>query len=442
MTVHSKDGIKQGTKLERIGQKALDVETVFNNIAHAIDLESLRDSYQSLDGKKAIGIDGVTKFGYGGNLEGNLNDLLQRIRQHAYKPNASRLVEIPKEDGSTRPLAISCFEDKIVQLCVSKILETIYEPIFLRCSYGYRANKSCHEALRDLMRHSVFIRNGATVEIDLQKYFNSIPHGILMKMLEKKISDKRFLKLVLKLIRTPLLANGREEPNKLGCPQGSIISPILSNIYLHYVIDEWFDTIKKTHLEDKAEEVRFADDMVFIFRSERDAERFYDVLPKRLLKYGLKLHESKSSLIKSGREAAKLAAKRGERLPVYRFLGFTCYWGQSRNGSWRLKFKSRSDRLTAKLNGLRQYLAENLHESTRKVLKRVIQVLIGWVNYHAITDNQRQVNSFLFVSQRILFKWINRKGGKKKMNWERFYRVLQYARYPKNYKTTSMFRTG
>lgn len=440
MTVHTADGDQKRTKLECIGKRAIHrKDTVFNNIGYVVDLDLLHECYQELDGKKAIGIDGVTKQVYGRRLEDNLQDLLARIRRHAYKPQASRVVEIPKEDGSTRPLAISCFEDKIVQLAVSKILTVVFEPQFLPCSYGYREGVSGHEALRALMKYSNQFPSGATLEIDLRKYFNSIPHDKLQGILAKKISDKRFLKLIEKLIRAPVMIDGKSELNQIGCPQGSIISPILSNIYLHHVVDNWFFEISKSHLQGKAEMVRFADDMVFVFQKSEDAERFYKVLPKRLEKYGLKLHEDKSSLLKSGSKEAAAAEKRGERLPTYKFLGFVCYWGKSRNGQWRLKYKSRADRFTAKLKGLREYLRKSLNQKTEPTIQRVKKIVVGWVNYHAISDNQRRVSSFILMSERALFRWINRKGGQRKMNWTAFEKLLRAMKYPRNFKITSMF---
>lgn len=442
MIVHTDDENQKTTKLERIDKRAkFRKDTVFNNIGYIVDLDLLSESYRQLDGKKAVGIDGVTKASYGEKLEENLQDLLARIRRNAYKPQASRLVEIPKEDGSTRPLAIACFEDKIVQHAVSKILTVIFEPQFLPCSYGYREGINGHEALRALMKYSNQNPSGATVEIDLRKYFDSIPHARLQGILREKISDKRFLKLVEKLIRAPTLVNERAELNRIGCPQGSICSPILSNIYLHYVIDSWFSEISKTHMRGRADMVRFADDMVFVFQFKEDAERFYKALPKRLEKYGLKLHEDKTSIIQSGSKVAKEAELRGERLPTYKFLGFTCYWGKSRNGWWRLKFKSRSDRFAGKLKGLRKYLRESLSKETHETLERVKKVVVGWMNYNAISDNQRRVNSFILVSKRILFSWINRKGGKRKINWEKFGRLLKRVNYPSSFKTTSMFVT-
>lgn len=443
MAVHTAYGEQKTTKLECIGKRATHrKDTVFNNIGYVVDLDLLRECYQELDGKKAIGIDGVTKEAYRRKLEDNLQDLLRRIRRQAYKPQASRVVEIPKEDGSTRPLAISCFEDKIVQLAVSKILTAVFEPQFLLCSYGYREGVNGHEALRALMKYSNQFSDGATLEIDLRKYFNSIPHDKLQGILAEKISDKRFLKLVEKLIRAPVMTNGKSELNRLGCPQGSITSPILSNIYLHYVVDSWFCEISRSHLQGKAEMVRFADDMVFVFQRSEDAERFYKVLPKRLEKYGLKLHEDKSSLQKSGSKEAEAAENRGERLSTYKFLGFVCYWGKSRNGWWRLKYKSRSDRFTEKLKGLREYLRKSLNQETKSTIERVKKIVVGWVNYHAISDNQRRVRSFIQMSERALFRWINRKGGQRKMNWTMFRQLLKEMKYPRNFKTASMFTAG
>jgi len=442
MTAQTEGGNQKATKLDCIGKRAkYRKDTVFNNIGHVVDLNLLRECYQQLDGKKAVGIDGVTKASYEERLEGNLQDLLARMRRNAYKPQASRMVEIPKEDGSTRPLAISCFEDKLVQLAVTKILTAIYEPQFLPCSYGYREGVNGHEALRALMKYSNENPNGVTLEIDLRKYFNTIPHEDLRNILREKIADKWFLRLVEKLIRAPIMVDGKAELNRIGCPQGSVISPILANIYLHFVIDNWFAEISKSHLKGRAEMVRFADDMVFIFQREEDAERFWKVLPKRLEKYGLKMHEGKSSMIRSGSKAAEEADRRGERIPEYKFLGFVCYWGKSRNGWWRLKYKSRPDRFAGKLKGLRKYLKESLSEETRKVVERVRSVVAGWINYHAISDNQRRVSSFILLSKRALFSWINRKGGNRKMNWESFGKLLKRIEYPQNFKTTSMFAT-
>ena len=374
MTVHSKDRKSWLTKLDRIGELSAENKgLVFNNIGHILNADMLKEQYRLLDRKKAIGIDKVTKASYGVELDENINNLMQRIRRGTYKSKPARITEIPKEDGSKRPLVISCFEDKLVQLATATILSKIYEPVFLPCSYGYRPGRNCHDALRALSKATFKYHNGAVVEIDIQKYFSTIPHKELMRLLRKKISDRRFLRLIEILITAPIREGSKDETNTKGCPMGSIISPILSNIYLHHVIDEWLETIKSSHLRGKAELVRVADDMVFVFEKQSDSERFYRALPKRLAKAGLAMHTEKSQLLPAGRLAALRAYQKGSRIPTFNFLGFVCYWGKSRKGFWRLKYKSRKDRFAAKLKGMRQYLRKNLNaSSTPLVCNKVI----------------------------------------------------------------------
>lgn len=441
MSVHSKDGRTWLTKLERIGElSARDKNTMFNNIGHLICVDMLKEQYHQLDGNKAIGVDNVTKLMYGEKLDENLNNLIKRIRRGTYEPKPSRICEIPKEDGSTRPLAISCFEDKLMQSAVSTILGKIYEPIFLPSSYGFRPNQNCHDALKALNQLTMKNRNGALIEIDIRRYFNTIPHPVLMKLLEKKISDKRFLRLINVLITAPILERDNIHKNICGCPQGSIISPIIANIYMHYVIDEWFEKIKHTSIRGKANQVRYADDMVFTFEWQREAKRFYDVLPKRLKKYGLEMHMDKSQIISAGHVPALQAHKEGKHLQTFNFLGFTCYWGKSRSGLWRLKYTSRKDRFASKLKGLRNYLWENLNaEEPTAILKTVCRVIKGWLNYHHISDNGRRVEAFLQCSRRIIFKWFNRKGRKHPLTWERYNKILDAIGFPQKGKTISMF---
>ena len=444
MSVLSNDGPTWSTKLERIGElSGQNKDLVFNNLGHIISVDWLRELYRQIDGSKAVGIDRMTKEKYGVNLETNLQSLIKRIRRGQYQPQPARITEIPKEDGSTRPLAISCFEDKLVQLAVSIILGKIYEPLFLPCSFGFRPEQSCHDALRALFGATYEAQDGAIVEIDLRKYFNTIPHGPLQEFLQRKISDERFLKLIGTLIKAPTMQDGKITENTTGCPQGSILSPVLSNVYLHHVIDEWFDNISKSHLQNRAQEIRYADDMVFVFQNAADAAKFYRVLPKRLGKYGIEIHAEKSQILPSGKRAAARAAARGEKIPVYRFLGFTCYWSQSRKKTfWRLKVKSRSDRKRAKLKGLRKYLRENLNAPrTSLILAKVKAVVRGWAKYHTVSDNAKQVNSFIHESRRILFKWFNRRGGRKGMTWERFTNLMTRINYPATPSPISLYST-
>ncbi|SPR08393.1 reverse transcriptase domain-containing protein [Orientia tsutsugamushi] len=378
MAVHSIDRNTWLTKLERIkllSSKNQDIK--FNNLGHIIDLKMLEEQYKELDSKKAIGIDGITKEDYGKKLKANLLSLLTRIRKGQYQAKPARIVKIPKEDGGKRPLVISCFEDKIIESAVSKILNSVFEPIFLKYSYGFRPKLNVHDALRELNRLTYNFNKGAIVEIDITKCFNAIKHCELMEFLRKRISDKKFLRLVMKLIETPIIENGTIVTNKEGCRQGSIVSPILANVFLHYVIDSWFAKISEENLIGQTGMVRYCNDMVFVFEREADAKRFYDVLPKRLNKYGLNINEAKSQMIKSGRDHAANLAKQGKKIASYNFLGFTCYWGKSRFGTtWRLKYTSRRDCFTEKLKGLRKYLRSQLNKQDKtQTLSQVIRVI-------------------------------------------------------------------
>jgi group II intron reverse transcriptase/maturase len=442
MTIHSKDGYSWAERLARIGEiSAHDKNLVFNNLGHLVNVEALRGCFERLDGTKALGVDRVSKEDYGKELATNLQNLIQRIRKGTYRPNPSRITKIPKDDGSMRPLAIACTEDKLVQKCVSEILTAVYEPVFLRCSFGFRAQKSCHDALRALNQATYRMSNGGVVEIDLRQYFNTIPHSELMDFLRKKICDERFLALVECLLKAPTVDHGVISSNELGCPQGSILSPVLSNIYLHYVIDEWFASITASHFGGGAEEIRYADDLVFVFKKYADAKRFFDVLPKRLQKFGLTLHECKSQLVRTGNRAAAELAAQGQKLPTYRFLGFTCYWALAKNGKfWRLKFRSRSDRTQAALRRIRKFLYSNINTSQLDhILRGFRSRVVGWLNYHAVTDNQRRVGGFLIEARRILLRWFRRRGsGRRAMTEKGVNDLLKKLGISWNFRITSL----
>lgn len=441
MTVLSTDRTTGTTKLERLSKRAEDKTVIFNNLGHLIDKQLLQNIYQRIDRKKAVGLEGINKEQYGKKLNENLEHLIRRIRSGTYHPKPSRITEIPKEDGSKRPLAIACFEDKLVQAAVSEILTRIYEPLFLPCSYGFRTGMSCHDALRALTKSTYLCWNGAVVEIDICKYFTSIPHQELNQILQKKITDSRFLQLIDKLATAPVIEHGITTMNTKGCPQGSILSPILANIYLHEVIDLWFEEIRKQHFKGRAEVIRYVDDMVFVFQNWMEAKRFFNVLPKRLNKYGLEMHQNKSRLIRSGQNAAQYAHKQGRRLPTYQFLGFTTYWGLARNGKWwRMKFTSRRDRFASKLNGLKSFLTGHLNTSdTVGIIKAVARGVKGWLNYHAISDNERRVKQFIRISRQLIRKWLNRRGRKRPMNWAKCNALLDSLKFPQPWATKSLF---
>lgn len=320
---------KLNTKLARIEQRSRkDPNATFNNLGHALDLDLLRTCFFSLDARKAVGVDGITKEQYGRNLEVNLHDLLQKIRNGSYYPQPSRIVEIPKADGSTRPLAISCTEDKIVQEAVRRILEQIYEPHFLDCSYGFRPNRNAHQALADLDKRLLKESCQAVVDIDLRKYFNTIPHKPLGRILQQKVKDRRLLYLIIKLLKAPTLdKDGKAQCNEIGSPQGSILSPLLANIYLHYVLDVWFIQLNRELLKGTAHMVRYADDVLFSFGGMKEAKVFHERLIARLETFGLTVNEAKTRIIPCGSRIAKDHAKAGKEMPTFSFLGFLHVWG-------------------------------------------------------------------------------------------------------------------
>ena len=423
------------TKLERVEQRSRrDPGTVFNNVGYILDLELLRECYDSLDGTKAVGIDGVNKETYGKNLESNLKELLLKIRRGSYHPQASRITEIPKVSGGTRPLAIACFEDKIVQEAAKRIVERIYEPLFADCSYGFRLGRDCHKALAALGGHLGNWECGAVLEIDLQKYFNTIPHEPLEKMLRAKISDKRFLYLILKLLKAPVLnAAGVAERNKIGSPQGSILSPVISNVYLHHVLDTWFGWVNTSQFGRSAHMVRYADDAVFTFRSISDAERFKKLMETRLTEYGIKLHEGKTVAMLSGRREAERHEKLGLAMPSFTFLGFLHVWGISVNKKtgkrfWRVKRRTCPKRYEKKLSEIKDYVRKNRHR--KDLLLRMKRVTQGYLNYFAIKDNQKRVSAFTCEVKRILFKWLNRRSQRRSFEWEQFGRILKRVAFP------------
>lgn len=409
---------------------------MFNNLGHLINLEMLQLCHHKLDGAKAVGIDGVTKEAYERNLGDNLKKLRMKIRQGSYHPKPSRIVEIPKSDGSARPLAISCHEDKIVQEAVRRILERIYEPLFLECSHGFRPRRGCDTALVALNEHLKSYDCGAALEIDLQKYFNTIPHEPLIRLLKLKIADSRFLHLIIKLLKAPTLTkDGKAEWNEIGSPQGSILSPVMANLYLHYVLDIWFSWINDSRFGGSAHVVRYADDAVFTFRSLEEAESFKILLMERLKSFGISLNEDKTHVLACGPKVAAKYERKGLPMPTFTFLGFLHVWGKSLNRKrgiwfWRVKRRTCPKRFKKKLAEIKSYTRSHRHE--KNLIVRVKQIVQGYLNYFAVNDNQRRVAQFVAEVKRILFKYLNRRGGKRKMVWTRFVRILEKIKFPDN----------
>jgi len=423
------------TKLERVEQRSRqDRRAVFNNLGHLVNLELLQRCYHELDGSKAVGIDGVTKEEYGENLRVNLTELLMKIRRASYHPQAARIVEIPKADGTTRPLAIACFEDKIVQEAVRRIIERIFEPVFLDCSYGFRPGRSCHQALVTLKGDLMSWECKAVLEVDLRKYFNTIPHKPLIRLLKLKIADERFLNLITKLLKAPTLnEQGETVRNGVGSPQGSILSPVIANLYLHYVLDIWFSWLNDKNYQGKARMVRYADDVVFVFGSLVEAEGFRVQLAKRLESFGISINESKTKVLAAGRYEAVKHANRGEKMPCFTFLGFIHVWGVSVNKKtgrrfWRVKLRTCPKRFKKKLAEIKAQVQKYRHN--KYLIYHVKRVVDGYLNYFAVTDNMRRVSQFTHEVKRMLYKYLNRRSQKRSFDWVIFTSILKRANFP------------
>lgn len=393
----------------RIRLKAGEDGVAFNNLLTHINIETLGEAYKALDGSKALGIDGISKQEYGNNLEANLSQLVDCIHKGTYRPQAKREVLIPKADGRKRPLAIGSFEDKLVEWVVSKILENVYEPRFIRNSFGFRPGKSAHQAINATYQTLKDNKRPHVVEIDFARFFNTIPHRKMMKVLGRRVVDRRFKGLVGRLMKAAIqTADGTTIPTEVGTPQGSIVSPILANIYLDEALDQWFI---ENHASYSSIIVRYADDAVFMFRTEEQASSFLEQLYQRVSLYGLELHPDKTQLI---------VFRNTERMQ-FDFLGFTFYWGTSNRKKHLLKVKTQKKKLHKKLQEFDHWVKEIRSQMKISEIWRLAQSKIqGHYQYFGYWMNRTKLNHFYHEAVRSLFKWLNRRSQKRSYTWEGF----------------------
>lgn len=408
------------TKLERIAWlSARDAGKRFDCLMHLFNEGSLAACFHRLDGKKAVGADGVSKAEYGAALAQNLKALVERMKRMGYRPGPVRRVLIPKagQPGATRPLGISNFEDKLVQAMMHKVLEAIYEPLFLDCSYGFRPGRGPHDATRALHRHLYRQPVQTVIDVDLAGFFDSIDHRRLLEMVSGKVADRRFLRYLARLLKAGILAEGELLTSEEGTPQGSICSPILANIFAHTVIDEWFEGTVKQHCAGRVELFRYADDLVICCQEQRDAERIRTALGRRLAKYGLRLNEAKTRLMPFARFQGKTCG----RGSAFDFLGFTFYWGRSRRGCSIPKVKTSGRRLRSKLKRVADWM-RTVHSRMRlRDLWRVFCAKVrGHLRYYGVSFNYRALVVFVYQALRIVYKWLNRRSQRRSYNWEQF----------------------
>jgi RNA-directed DNA polymerase len=392
---------------------------VFHSLMHHINEGSLRRCFDKLDGKKALGVDGISKEEYGKNLKANLEDLLARMKRMSYRPQAVRQVLIPKEGkpGATRPLGISCFEDKLVQRRVQELLESIYEPRFQSWSYGFRPGRSCHDAIKDLRNHLHAEEVEVVIDVDLANFFGTIDHDVLKELLKIKIRDSKFMRYISRMLKAGVLAEGELTVSEEGVPQGSCCSPVFSNIVAHHVIDEWLEDTVKPLMKGRVEAFRYADDLVICCRYEEDAVRVRKALGKRLDKYKLRLNEEKTKMVRF----SKRMTRQGTKQEAFDFLGFTFYLGRSIKGAVIPKVKTCGKRYRSKLNKVKDWAKQiRSKESLGTIWEKFCSKLRGHVQYYAVSFNSRAVANFLREASKILFKWLNRRSQRKSFDGEKF----------------------
>ena len=415
------------TKQQRIAELAKQMpDAGFTSLAYHIDLEWLKEAYRQTRKDGAAGVDDVTAAQYETDLENNLSSLLERFKSGSYFAPPVKRVYIPKEVGGEpiRPIGIPTLEDKILQRAVVMLLAPLYEQDFLDCSYGFRPGRNAHQALEALWQAIMGMGSVCWVlEVDIKSYFDTVKHGYLREFYKKRVRDGVVNRVLGKWLKAGVMEDGALHYPKEGTPQGGVISPLLANIYLHEVLDVWFEREVRPRLKGRAELIRFADDFVIVFSNEDDAYRVNEVLPKRFERFGLTIHDTKTRLVDFRRPGG-----RDSEPEVFDFLGFTHYWGKSRKGKWVVKRKTTKKKLKQAVRRVYEWCKRNRHKPVEEQWRTLSRKLHGHYGYYGITFNMRGVKSFYEQAKRSWRKWLNRRSRDKDMPWERFNRLLK--RYP------------
>jgi len=421
------------TKLERIAIKASkDKACKFSSLFHLMDKELLLECFTQLKGKAASGVDNITKATYATNLNVNLDNLVERLHKMAYKPQPVLRVYILKAGSNKqRPLGIPTLEDKLVQSCLVKILQAIYEQDFISDSYGFRPSRGCHDALRAL---SQTVENQSIhyiVEADIKGFFDNVDQKQLIRFIEHRIADKRMIRYIQRFLKAGIQEDGKYKASESGVPQGGSISPILANIYLHYTLDLWFEKRIKRNCRGYVRLIRYADDYVVCFQDSADAKDFKEVMEARLKEFNLEVAPEKTKQLEFGPFAQSKAKAKGKRAETFDFLGFTHYCSRSRDGKrFRMKRKTVSKRFAAKLSAYKAWLKANRTLPTAQILKTTCAKLRGHFAYYGVTDNSKSINGFAFRVMELLFKWLNRRGKRGCYTWEKFNKLLKLFPLP------------
>jgi len=402
-----------------------DRERKFSSIAHLLTVEALQEAFGDLRKDASAGVDRVTYSEYATEVRENLEALHDRLRHGQYRAQPLRRIYIPKEDGRQRPISIPSLEDKIVQKAAADLLNAIYEQDFLDCSYGFRPGRGPQDALDEVGRVICRRPISTILEADISGYFDAIVRSLLIEMIEKRVSDGTILRLIGKWINVGVIEEGRLLVSETGTGQGQVISPLLANIYLHYVLDKWFETVVRPRLKGEAYEIRFADDFILCFQYREDAEKVLDVLEKRFAKYGLTLHPDKTRLMAFGRKALAQSEKPGgPKSGTFDFLGFTHIGKRSRKGNFTIHVRTMRKRLRRSLQAVTAWCREHRHDPVDEQQKALNRKLRGHYQYYGRSTNFRSLLEFSDRVRKIWQKWLNRRSRGNPLNWPAFQQLL------------------
>src|SRR5271170_5601282 len=414
--------------LERIRQAARQRKKAkFTALLHHISIDALGMAFFALKRDAAPGVDGLTWRTYEADLDRNLTDLHERVHRGAYRALPSRRTYIPKPDGRQRPLAIAALEDKIAQRATVAVLNAIYEEDFLGISYGFRPGRGTHDALDALVVGIESRKVNWILDADIRSFFDEISQQWLIRFLEHRIGDRRIIRLIQKWLKAGILEDGVVTVSERGTGQGAVISPLLANVYLHYVLDLWAERWRRREATGDMIIVRYADDFIVGFQHEEDARRFLDTMRERLQEFALSLHPEKTRLIEFGRLAAESRKRRGLGKPeTFTFLGFVFICSKTRRGKFQIKRKSRRDRMRAKLQAIKQELRRSMHEPIPKQGRWLQQVVTGYFNYHAVPTNSSSLTAFLFHVTNLWRRTLQWRSQKDGMTWKRIKRLADH----------------
>ncbi len=442
--LHAEGEKQMETQLERIARVAKEKpKEKFTSLIHLINKETLIQCHNEMSAKKASGVDNTTKEMYAKNLEENVKDLINRMKRQAYKPQPAKRVNIPKPGtDKKRPLGISSYEDKLVQRALAKILSAIYEKDFLECSFGFRPGRSCHDALKLLDKIVNKENIHYIVDTDIKGFFDNVDHKWMMKFVEERIEDANINRLIARMLKAGIIEAGIKYDTPQGTPQGGIVSPILANIYLHYVIDLWFEKRIRRKSKGRAYMVRYADDAVFCFENKEEAEQFYEDLIIRLGKFNLEIAKDKTKIIELKKNNNKDKNDNNEDGNSFDFLGFTHYIGKDRYGRIKVMRKTSKKKYKASLLKCKEWIRENRTLPVKEFMQKIITKIRGHCNYYGVTDNSRTLGNYIYECRKLIFKWLNRRSQRKSMNWDKYELFLKRFTLPKANIRVNLYQLG